>query len=67
MKHHVRSWLQIDWQEEHVSAAAHVINPTRRTGNTLVGPPGADKDVKLYNDCESEPHPRPFLAPARAV
>ena len=68
MKHHVHSWLQIGWQEENVSTAAHVVGPTRRTvGNALVGPPGADDDVEIPYDRDREPHPRLFLAPARAV
>ncbi len=68
MKHNVRSWLQIGWQEEHVSTAAHVVGPTQRTvGNALVGPPGADEDVKIPDDRDREPHPRLLLAPSRAV
>ena len=69
MKHHVRSWLQIDWQEENVSNAAHVVGPTRRTiGNALVGPPGADEDVEIPDDSDREPYlSRLFLASARAV
>ena len=68
MKRHVRSWLQIGWQEENVSTAAHVVGPTRRTvGNALVGPPGADEDVDIPDDRDRDPHPRLFLAPARAV
>ena len=68
MKHHVHSWLQIGWQEENVSNAAHVVSPSRRTiGNALVGPPGADEDVEILDDRDCEPHPRLFLAPARAV
>ena len=68
MKHHVHSWLQIGWQEENVSTAAHVVGPTRRTvGNALVGPPGADEDVNIPDDRDRDPHPRLVLAPARAV
>ena len=69
MKHHVRSWLRIDWQEENVSNAAHVVGPLRRTiGNALVGPPGADEDVEIPDDSYREPYPsRLFLAPACAV
>ena len=67
MKHHVRSLSQIDWQEENVSPTAHVINPTRRTGNALVGPPGADDNVRISVNCDSEPRPRLFLEPASAI
>jgi hypothetical protein len=67
MNHHASSWMQIDWQEENVSTAAHVINPTGRTGNASVGLPWADKDVEISDDCDREPHPRIFLALAHAV
>ena len=68
MKRHVRSWLQIGWQEENVSTAAHIVGPTRRTvANALVGPPGADEDVNIPDDRDHEAHPQLFLAPARAV
>jgi hypothetical protein len=61
--------MQIGWQEENVSTAAHFINPTGRTGNASVGLPlpWADEDVEISNDCDREPHPRIFLALARAV
>ena len=40
--------MQIDWQEENVSNAAHVVSSTRRTiGNALVGPTKMSKSPPI--------------------
>ena len=48
MKQFDPSSLQIDWQEENASNAAHVVSPSRRTiGNALVGPTKMSKSPTI--------------------